>query len=198
MPRINRRRRVQKQSLTAELREVLLHGVLFGKPRLIRLDDDIDSPLPDTATMAELKSLWIRHRAELMTEPIGLGFRPWAFYRFDLRIERPPYFWFDQLSVLLDRVLIDANEAGMIDCGDIPELRPDQSPAYCGGFESADRIHKMRLGSQVLLHVSAEFQTAARWHLWRGRPELAARWAQRTEVVRQVVSLSAESAQRLL
>jgi len=140
----------------------------------------------------EARQVWRAHSAALMADSRP-GSRPCGFWRYELRMFRTvPSFW-RGLGILIDRGLIDATEAARLE-HDLRELSPDPG-TYCQSYDSAALIaentsshvdHDPRLLMESIEH----FETAARWHAWRGRPEAAERWARRVEVVRMCIVAS--------
>lgn len=131
---------------------------------------------------------WNKFRAELMATSYGAGMiRPVAYFRWDLGIvDRVVHRWHDQLAVLLDRNLISAEEAERIDHA-FSQLHPKQSLAYGSSFERPNAIRSLQLSRYLLSDSAQEFDFAARWHVWRGRPELAERYHLRASTVRAVL-----------
>jgi hypothetical protein len=131
------------------------------------------------ATDDEQRAAWRQYRDELMRE-IGPGRRPAAYFQFDLGIS-PPGRWWAQLDVLLDRDLVSREEAARIEAEN-PALARDASPDASASFESAD--YAKQFTDHVVRGVMEQLYLMARWHEWRGRPELAAIHRRRAETVR--------------
>jgi hypothetical protein len=133
----------------------------------------------------EERQTWIEHRDELLkaTEP---GQRPVAFFLFDLGIkDRVTYRWFDQITVLLDRDLIGAEEAERVDHS-YKELDPDQD-ALNNSFDTLEETARQQLSKYTLETLEGEFTLASRWHAWRGRPALAELYHLRSSMVHVVL-----------
>jgi len=175
MPRIQRRIRLRQRDDFATWStkwQVLMHGgeILENGPGF----DDAE---------AERRG-WIEHRDELLKacEP---GKRPAAFYEFDLALTgRVIHKLHDQLNTLMDHDLIGAEEAVRVD-NTHGVFNPRQSREFCQAFENEVMIHAQHLGEHVLRSMAYEFSVASRFHTWRGRPDLADRYALRAATTRR-------------
>lgn len=160
-------------------RQFLEHGMIFtGR-------DDV---FPDAAAA---RSAWREHRSEIMAAWDQPGTRPWAFWKYDRRVENPPDEWHEQLPQLLDLGLIDDAEAVRIERGPIQDLQTDQPETFCSSFENGDGIGSMQIAPYLLSKLAARFHATARWHAWRQRPALAARYALRANTIWRVLRGSA-------
>ena len=111
------------------------------------------------ASVEEERLAWKAHREELMAKFREPGFRPIAHFVFDLNVpEKDLGRWRYEMR----RYLAEAGEMTPQEA-DALEKR---EPWLTGG---PDDIH----------HDFRRARCAAAWHRWRGRPELAARWAQK-------------------
>ncbi len=161
MPRVMRRG-FSRTGLTQEQREWLLYGFSIG------------SKAPEFGSELDERAAWERYGEHIKTERWGAGQRPYAFFRWDLRISFVPLEWWKQLGILLDRKLISAEEKFAIEAR-YPVLDPEQSPDFNRTFEHGD-VSGTHLGSYVLTRLSEEFAFASRWHDDRGRAQLAAKY----------------------
>jgi hypothetical protein len=184
MARINRRVRTRLQhggdGLTRAQRERLLVGRVFMGTG------------PSFGGSADaMRAAWRKHRAELMATPeLKPGRRPWAFFVLELGCDPgPAREWSGQLDALMDRGLIGAEEAIGIEALH-PELSPTTAREFCQSFENEKVVRAMGLDDYLLGRQASEFAAAARWHEWRGRPEVAERWARRAELVRMCIVAS--------
>jgi len=132
----------------------------------------------------QMRSLWNRHRSELMLEGTAPGRRPYGFYKYDLGITSPCHWW-QELQILIDRDLLTGEEAFAVETvRDV--LSPNQSRN--SGFEDKDTIARMGLSEPVLRHVQAEFGAASCWHRSRGRAELATQYQLRGDTINSYLS----------
>lgn len=131
------------------------------------------------------RAAWCQHRAELMAahEP---GQRPAAYFQFDLREDLGGGRWWQQVAVLLRRGLIDPMEA--TNCERIYPLLDAVQPAGGNVFDEPGELAKQTLPVDVLCGLVEQFELAAAWHGWRGRPEIAAQYQRRAEVVRAALT----------
>lgn len=169
MPRIDRKIRKRDTGLTQAAVEVLTFGHAICAGTLINLADSgavAEAEKQSSATMAELKRLWLQHSPALMGQHFGPGRRPWGFYVFDLRVPAPCNWW-GEIQALLDAGAIDATEAARIEAEN-PILHPSAAEA---GFGSA--VTSEQYGAGAVARMRAKCETAARWHEWRGRPSAA-------------------------
>lgn len=171
MRRIQRRARLKPGGLEpgSTRHQLLLYGMVFTNGG------------PPFESESDKKQAWQAHRSELLAE-CPPGTRPNAFFLYDLRVDRPPLDWHDQVRLLLDRQLLSIEEAVRCEC-DYRMLNPTDSLDFCSGFESESDIHRQHLSAQVLARLACQFQLAARWHDWRGRPKIAAKYQLRASVV---------------
>jgi hypothetical protein len=144
---------------------LLLHGhELFptGEPGF---DDD-----------AQMQEAWHVHRDDLMRacEP---GSRPYAWWRFDAKVSsaRLPVDSAAELIALLDRGAIAPDEAVRIEANN-PAMQPGcqiWGSNLPGGLQTDDPA--------ILQAIARSFEAIARWHAWRGRPELADIYRERAD-----------------
>jgi hypothetical protein len=133
---------------------------------------------------AGLAATWKRYRSELMADPnLRPGQRPAAFWRLDLQI-RPPSNWWEELAMLCEHKLVTPEEALLIER---QHNVLSENTAAWGAFDTAEGAHKQHFNPQVFACCQHEFEAAARWHAWRGRPELAEKYAQRAANVQRVL-----------
>ena len=123
-----------------------------------------DLPFPD---WIGAKQAWQRHKADLLAQWCQPGQRPWGFW-FDLGLDPPDEY--EEIAALLDRGLIDADEALAIERR-LPFLGEKAHAMFA--IDRSQPSHsnvQSRLSVAVLALGDA---LAAKWHLWRGRPECA-------------------------
>ncbi len=135
---------------------------------------------------SEMRRVWNAHKSELLAE-CGPGERPYAFYFFDLGIrDRVVHGWAGQVGVLMDRGLIDATEAAGVEAN--YRMLNAGAAEYMRALDRPDGILTMLGGPRtkqseiIMAGIVTECEVAARWHAWRGRPELAALYDQRAKV----------------
>jgi hypothetical protein len=122
-----------------------------------------DMPFADETAA---KQAWQKHKTELMAH-CQPGQRPWGFW-YDLGID--PVDLYEEIAALLDRDLIDEEEAVAIEAR-VPFLG-EKAHSICA-VSTSQPSHsngQSRLSVAVLARRDA---LAAKWHLWRGRPECA-------------------------
>ena len=119
MSRRSRRNRLLPGGLTPSQRAFLLYGDVFS--------DSAQAFESDTA----MKSAWNLHKASLLSV-CGAGRRPWAFWH-ELNLD--PFSPHQQLALLMERGLIDANEALLIDLAKNGMLDPNQTKEFCSAFD---------------------------------------------------------------
>jgi hypothetical protein len=185
MPRKPRRARLRTVGLTPHQREILLFGVddVFKPAALVDLSPLNDADLARLVAETERRDFpegaaatWRRYRDELIHhESLSPGQRPAAFWRFDVGVT-PPCHWWAELDLLMRHNLLTPEEAIAIE-RDHASLSPNP-PAGSGG------ACRGALSPAGLGHIGAEFNLAAAWHLWRGRPELAEVYRLRAQAVR--------------
>jgi len=113
-----------------------------------------------------MEQAWRAHRDELMAASRDPGTRPYGFFKFDLRIAAAVGH-FEQIGLLVERGLIDGMEAICIER--TYSLLSDDAPAdFASSFDSADGVRDQGATTRTLDRLDV----AARWHAWRGRPEL--------------------------
>jgi hypothetical protein len=100
MPRVKRRGHELRNALTDAQRETLLYGYPI-------LDH---SPDEEFTTEEAVRIAWRKYRVELIAELDGTGERPWGFYRFDLKMTKPPTTQEEHIATLRDRRLLGADE----------------------------------------------------------------------------------------
>lgn len=109
------------------------------------------------------------HRDDLMhaCEP---GRRPYAWWRFDasVSVAKVPTDWGSELIALLERGAISADEAVRLEAAH-RELQPDCRDWGSNLPEGLLNCDRVTLGG-----IMRKFEAMARWHAFRGRPELAA------------------------
>ena len=130
----------------------------------------------------EARAAWQQYREQIMADLSCAGRQPAAFYRFDLNINVPRR-WYDELIVLLDKRLISAEEAVRIEASN-QMLSGEHQEAFCAAFDDAGAIIQMRLDADGAGTLVKKFEAAARWHQWRGRPEVAERYTARADLLR--------------
>src|SRR3569833_936830 len=93
----------------------------------------LDSDEPGFESEAEERAAWSANRAELLAaaEP---GWRPWAYLRFELRLERPPCRKRELLRLQIEHELISKPDAVAIERNDAL-LAPDAGVQF-SGFET--------------------------------------------------------------
>ena len=185
MPRKPRRARLKTGRLSAHRREILLFGVddVFKPAALVEVGSLGDADIARLIAETERRDFpegaaatWRRYRAELIHhESLSPGQRPAAFWRFDVAVT-PPCHWWAELDLLMRHNLLSPEEAVVIerDHTSLAAEPPSESGGACLGALSL-----VELG-----HVGAEFNLTAAWHLWRGRPELATKYALRAQAAR--------------
>jgi hypothetical protein len=122
-----------------------------------------DMPFADEAAA---KQAWHKNKTELLAQ-CQPGQRPWGFW-YDLGMD--PVDKYAEIAALLDRDLIDAAEALAIE-RHLPFLG-EEAHAMC----VIDRSPPSHSNGQPRLSVAVLARRdalAAKWHLWRGRPECA-------------------------
>lgn len=136
------------------------------------------------ATEAEARASWRRYRADLLdaAEP---GERPRAYFLFELGVKAPAR-WFDQLSLLLDRQLICEEEAIQIDLR-TGLLCATQTARFFESFEDVTTVASQGFSVGSLKYLRCEFRTAERWHEWRNRAELSAKYKRLAAIVDAVI-----------
>lgn len=132
----------------------------------------------------EAAAAWRLHRNELMHADFGSRLRPWGYYKFELNCE--PHWWHQEVACLLDRDLISREELFRIEQL-FPTLHEGCATKFVS-FEDRAWIDLQRYEGALLRRVAEECELAARWHAWRGREELARRFAKRAEIIRQVAA----------
>jgi hypothetical protein len=120
-----------------------------------------DMPFADEATA---KQAWHRHKTELLAR-CQPGKRPWGFW-FDLGLD--PVDEYEEIAALLDRDLIDAAEALAIE-RQLPFLGEKAHAMFA--ISTSRSSHSQSWVSVAVL--ARRDALAAKWHLWRGRPECA-------------------------
>lgn len=190
MPRKPRRSRLRSSLLTDDQREELLFGFAFHYGfEFVRNDGShVTSSESSFANASNKRTAWMRYRSELMAQ-CQPGHRPRAFYRLDLGLNILPCRWPDELNVLLDHNLIDADEAVRIEASTLM-LSPKQNLEFCCSFEDPRLIAQMRLSPSVLDNTAHAFDVAARWHLYRDRPTIAERYRLRAAAIRELLAAS--------
>jgi|SRR5581483_5615500 len=186
MPRINRRRPMLKtRGLSLVQRQMLMWGCQL-------------SPMtePDAfASEAEMRAAWNEYRDEIMAALRAPGRRPFAYYKFDLRIDDPPVNWFTELPVLVKHDLLTKEEIIALE-NERQVLGLDDS-AFAAYDTEAGARRAMHLGSPSVMmtteqtlvelrRLAGTFEAATLWHSWRHRPEMADRFRRRAEIVRGV------------
>jgi hypothetical protein len=125
----------------------------------------------------EARRAWREHRTELLAG-CRAGERPYGFYRWDLGIvDRVVHRWFDQLAVLLEHNLIDAEQVFAIEA-EHTTLSPS-APAFIEDFFADSREGLLRVvdgpvgtpvspsateRSHTLQCFRREFNLCAEWH----------------------------------
>ena len=155
------------------------------------------------ASLAEMRAAWFKHRERLLAVYLP-GFRPAAFFRFELGAFAP--WWPDQITVLMHYGLIDAAEAFAIEnSARFPLLKPDRPlPAT---FDQRFHRTDSDLSTCILQWPSGtiptsaifelqreahEYSVAGDWHEWRNRPERAAECRARAARILEVLKLYLE------
>jgi hypothetical protein len=136
-----------------------------------------DMPFADEAAA---KQAWHKYKTELLAQ-CQPGKRPWGFW-FDLGLD--PVDLYEEIAALLDRDLIDEEEAVAIE-ERLPILG-EKAHAMCA-ISTSPPSHsnvQSRLSVAVLARLDA---LAAKWHLWRGRPERAEQYLRAAESGREKV-----------
>ncbi len=177
MPKVRRRgfRRLYTHGLSDRQAELLVYG-------------DVAEALPGDGTdfrnEDEERAAWAMNRAELLKEPLGAGKRPHAYFKWELHEE--PRRWWDEIRLLLEHGLIDAQEAADIERAH-GMLADDPQCRYYASFENEQCVRRlMTAGPPITILSHADlFEFAERWHRWRGREALAGRYKTRAEVVRR-------------
>jgi hypothetical protein len=122
---------------------------------------------------AEAKTAYRAHRTEVLAEELGPGRRAFGFMTFDLGAT--PGRALDDIGSLMERGLIDATESIGVEKS-YRILDSDVPPEFCKNFSSIERIADQKLSARTVERYAKNFAIAARWHRWRGRAEIAARF----------------------
>jgi hypothetical protein len=133
---------------------------------------------------AEASEAWRKYRRMLL-ERAAPGERPRAFYVLELHAPAPRR-RFDELSFLLDRALIGDEEAKLIDF-DGGLYGSAQGAKFCSAFETTAGVCAQGLGTAGLRYLKGEFETAGRWHEFRDRAELSAKYKRLAAIVDAVI-----------
>lgn len=172
MATTKRMRRHARQSMTVEpgsIRwQMLLYGTVFWQ----------DGPRFESEKKACLA--WREHRDELMRH-CHPGQRPHGFFKFELGIEKPMHPWHWQLSVLLDRGLVDAAEASALE--HMHEALAPGDHHYGAAWEMPGLPPPVMPTQRRV----AELETIARWHEFRGRAAEAETYRRRAEAARRLL-----------
>jgi hypothetical protein len=128
-------------------------------------------------TVQEERAAWRANRADLMREFDEPGSRPAAYFKFELKTE--PGKWSMELGALLDRQLVGPEEALRIE-----SLRPILAVDAERFYAIFDDLALKPASFRVDPSMGEECAMAARWHDWRGRPDLAGIFRRRAQVVR--------------
>ena len=113
---------------------------------------------PEFESEEQQREAWAMHRDRLMASESGPGKRPYAYFKYDLGIANPPQprHWDPQIRILVERGLIDEQEAVAIERLH-PGLGPDENGQYRWAVEdraSAENAHE-------------GFDLVSAWQRWR-------------------------------
>jgi hypothetical protein len=168
--RLNRAIRVRQiEGLTDEQVGALTFGPMMGEM--------FAGAFPNEA--AE-RAAWRRHRAKLM-EKHDAGNRPFAYFKYELDVI--PRCWIDMLGALLDAGQVDAIEAVAIEKAD-PMLAPN--PPAAGMATTHDTSTEADRHSADAWARKCEI--CAQFHAFRGRDEVAGRYRQQAQEIREQLS----------
>jgi hypothetical protein len=178
MPRKRKAARAYRgpEHLTDAMEEDLLYGMVI-------LNHNQSEEFKDEAAML---AAWIRHKDRLMHAWNLAGRRPWAYYKFTLRLKEPPVTWHEELEALQRLKLLTPEE--------ITRLEHEQRELGIIDPAVIDNTHYMRLtgahGFSTFMLEDLKRQNAviAAWHERRGRPEVAAKFAERARIVTRLIA----------
>jgi len=148
---------------------------------------------------SRLRELWAAHRSALIAAWPTPGERPWAWWHFERRAEKPSH-WAGELAELVRIGKLTAREIEALE--DMPGrewLRPDWwrwSDSWLAGVEAAGEFPvDASLQRPAAFDSFEEWQLAgfaAWWHGWHGRPEKRA-WFERYQRVILDVELARQA-----
>jgi hypothetical protein len=185
MARLNRRRQPFGRGAIApgtRRWELLLHGM-----------DLIDVEGPAFEGESEMRVAWFANRAALMAAA-GPGYRPAGYFAFELKIKPAPFRRYAVLRVLLEHQLITEGEARAIERDDA--LLSSEAGVQYSAYETAEGVRSAcgpnRPSADLLRYTTETLVTAAAWHAWRGRREIAQKFERRASTIRLVVETQEE------
>jgi hypothetical protein len=141
---------------------------------------------PAFESESEMRAAWFANRAALMAAA-GPGYRPQAYFEFELKIKPAPVRRYTVLRVLLEHQLITEGEARAIERDDA--LLSSEAGVQYSAFETAEGVRRAfglnGPDADSLLYTTETLVTAAAWHAWRGRKEIAQKFKLRADTIRR-------------